>query len=266
MQTAFEPFGASEREKKRRVLSYDFNRPLLTNRSARGSPATHASGAARRHSPPARKACAVDASHSSRRRGCLLVREAASWIRRLTLSPPPSFLPALKRTGSSRRAAQCVRQTMSRVQVLLLIVLCSTAAAKFNTQLDATHKGELIAKINAFVATPNEKSVKIDVSNSKFGRLRDLSESCYARQPALPAGAEATSRVVFLAGTDTADKDGTSKRTTAIAIFGMTKEGGAHDRYGQLPALLDFIILSLPKELPGRGWGTETWSFLCNQR
>ena len=69
---------------------------------------------------------------------------------------------------------------MSRVQVLLLIVLCSTAAAKFNTQLDATHKGELIAKINAFVATPNEKSVKIDVSNSKFGRLRDLSESCYA--------------------------------------------------------------------------------------
>ena len=101
---------------------------------------------------------------------------------------------------------------------------------------------ELIAKINAFVATPNEKSVKIDVSNSRFGRLRDLSESCSARQPALPAGAEATSRVVFLAGTDTADKDGTSKRTTAIAIFGMTKEGGAHDRYGQLPALLDFII------------------------
>ena len=125
---------------------------------------------------------------------------------------------------------------------------------------------ELIAKINTFVATPNEKSVKIDVSNSKFGRLRDLSESCSARQPALPAGAEATSRVVFLAGTDTADKDGTSKRTTAIAIFGMTKEGGAHDRYGQLPALLDFI-LSLPKELPGRGWGTtETWSCLCNQR
>ena len=109
---------------------------------------------------------------------------------------------------------------------------------------------ELIAKINAFVATPNEKSVKIDVSNSRFGRLRDLSESCPARQPALPAGAEATSRVVFLAGTDTADKDGTSKRTTAIAIFGMTKDH--HDRYvqlyGQLPALLDFI-LSLPKEL-----------------
>ena len=145
---------------------------------------------------------------------------------------------------------------MSRVQVLLLIVLCSIAAAKFNTQLDATHKGELIAKINAFVATPNEKSVKIDVSNSKFGRLRDLSESCSARQPALPAGAEATSRVVFLAGTDTADKDGTSKRTTAIAIFGMTKEVGTEvgssSRYGQLPALLDFM-LSLPKELPGRG-------------
>ena len=143
---------------------------------------------------------------------------------------------------------------MSRVQVLLLIVLCSTAAAKFNTQLqlDATHKGELIAKINAFVATPNEKSVKIDVSNSRFGRLRDLSESCSARQPALPAGAEATSRVVFLAGTDTADKDGTSKRTTAIAIFGMTREVGASSSHGQLPALLDFI-LSLPKELPGRG-------------
>ena len=131
---------------------------------------------------------------------------------------------------------------MSRVQILLLTVLCSTAAAKLNTQLDATHKGELIAKINTFVATPNEKSVKIDVSNSKFGRLKDLSESCSARQPALPAGAEATSRVVFLAGTDTADRDGTSKRTTAIAIFGMTKEGGAHDRYGQLPALLDFIL------------------------
>ena len=67
---------------------------------------------------------------------------------------------------------------MSRVQILLLTVLCSTAAAKLNTQqLDATHKGELIAKINTFVATPNEKSVKIDVSNSRFGRLRDLSES-----------------------------------------------------------------------------------------
>ena len=72
---------------------------------------------------------------------CVKRAEAASWILRLTLPPPPSFLPALKRTGSSRRAAQCVRQTMSRVQVLLLIVLCSSAAAKFNTQLDAKHKG-----------------------------------------------------------------------------------------------------------------------------
>ena len=138
---------------------------------------------------------------------------------------------------------------MSRVQVLLLIVLCSTAAAKLNTQLDATHKGELIAKINTFVATPNEKSVKIDVSNSKFGRLRDLSESCSARQPALPAGAEATSRVVFLAGTDTADKDGTSKRTTAIAIFGMTKEVGTEvgatlppDMGNCLPSSISFLV------------------------